>query len=87
MPKPTAVSYAWNHGVVLVAAAGNDATTTQIYPAANGEVIAVGATNRFDNLASFSSFGNIWVSMLAPGGKYSFHGPGVCLCVLRRYPG
>jgi len=65
--ETTAVRYAWNHGVVLVAAAGNDGTTTQIYPAANGEVIAVGATNRFDNLASFSSFGSDWVSMLAPG--------------------
>ena len=65
--ETTAVSYAWNHGVVLVAAAGNDGTTTQIYPAANGEVIAVGATNRFDNLAFFSSFGSDWVSMLAPG--------------------
>ena len=67
--ETAAVSYAWDHGVVLVAAAGNDATTTQIYPAANNEVIAVGATNRYDNLASFSSFGNTWVSMLAPGEK------------------
>ena len=65
--ETTAVNYAWNHGVVLVAAAGNDASTTKIYPAANNEVIAVGATNRFDNLASFSSFGSDWVSMLAPG--------------------
>jgi len=65
--ETTAVNYAWNHGVVLVAATGNDATTTQIYPAANDEVIAVGAINRFDNLASFSSFGSGWVSMLAPG--------------------
>jgi len=65
--ETAAVTYAWNQGVVLVAAAGNDATTTQIYPAANNEVIAVGATNRFDNLASFSSFGSDWVSMLAPG--------------------
>jgi subtilisin family serine protease len=62
-----AVTYAWNHGVVLVAAAGNDGVMTQIYPAANDEVIAVGATNYYDNLASFSTFGNTWVSMLAPG--------------------
>jgi len=62
------VNYAWNHGVVLVAAAGNDGdNTTQIYPAANGEVIAVGATDRFDNLASFSNFNNSWISMMAPG--------------------
>jgi subtilisin family serine protease len=67
--ETAAVTYAWNQGVVLVAAAGNSGNTTQIYPAANSEVIAVGATNRYDNLASFSTFGNTWVSMLAPGEK------------------
>jgi thermitase len=67
--ETAAVSYAWNHGVVLVAAAGNDSNTAKVYPAANDEVIAVAATNRYDNLASFSSFGNDWVSMLAPGEK------------------
>jgi thermitase len=65
--ETAAVTYAWDHGVVLVAAAGNDGNTTQIYPAADNEVIAVGATNFYDNLASFSNFGNGWVSMLAPG--------------------
>jgi subtilisin family serine protease len=65
--ETAAVSYAWDRGVVLVAAAGNDGDTTQTYPAADTEVIAVGATNRYDNLASFSSFGSGWVSMLAPG--------------------
>ena len=68
-----AVVYAWNHGVVLVAAAGNGGSedppdpTRLVYPAANDEVIAVAATDRFDNLASFSTFGNSWVSMMAPG--------------------
>jgi thermitase len=65
--ETAAVAYAWNHGAVLVAAAGNDGNTTQIYPAANAEVIAVGATNYYDNLAYFSNFGNSWVSVLAPG--------------------
>jgi len=66
--ETAAVNYAWNHGVVMVAAAGNDGdNTTRIYPAANSEVIAVGATDRFDNLASFSNFGSDWVSILAPG--------------------
>ncbi|MGD2055631.1 MAG: S8 family serine peptidase [Gammaproteobacteria bacterium] len=68
-----AVVYAWNHGVVLVAAAGNGGSedppdpTRLVYPAANDEVIAVAATDRFDNLASFSTFGSSWVSMMAPG--------------------
>jgi subtilisin family serine protease len=62
-----AIAYAWSQGVVLVAAAGNNGDTTPLYPAANNEVIAVAATNRFDDKAGFSSFGNSWVSMMAPG--------------------
>ena len=65
--ETTAIAYAWGKGTVLVAAAGNDANTTTVYPAANSNVIAVAATNRYDNLAAFSTFGNSWVSMLAPG--------------------
>ncbi|MDH5513960.1 MAG: S8 family serine peptidase [Gammaproteobacteria bacterium] len=65
--ETAAIAYAWSQGVVIVAAAGNDANTTQLYPAAYNEVIAVAATDRYDNLASFSSFGNSWVSMMAPG--------------------
>lgn len=62
-----AVTYAWSKNVVLVAAAGNNSNTTLSYPAAYPEVIAVAATNSDDNLASFSSFGNDWVSVAAPG--------------------
>ena len=65
-----AVEYAWNQGVVLVAAAGNDGDKVKVFPAANDEVIAVGATDHSDNLASFSTYSDPsdpWVSMLAPG--------------------
>ena len=68
--ETAAIAYAWNQGVVLVAAAGNDGNTTRFYPAANEDVIAVGATNHSDNLASFSTFSvpsDHWVSLLAPG--------------------
>ncbi len=68
--ETVAIDYAWSQGVVLVAAAGNDSDTSRVYPAANDNVIAVGATNHVDNLASFSSFsvpGDHWVSLLAPG--------------------
>ena len=65
--ESAAIAYAWSQGVVIVAAAGNDSDTTQLYPAAYNEVIAVAASDRFDNLASFSTFGNTWVSMIAPG--------------------
>jgi len=68
--ETAAISYAWSRGVVLVAAAGNDNNTTRLYPAANDEVIAVGATDHIDDRASFSTFsvpGDHWVSLLAPG--------------------
>lgn len=61
-----AVNDAWGRGVVLVAAAGNNNSSTLVYPAAYANVIAVGATDRNDARASFSSFGP-WVDVAAPG--------------------
>jgi len=61
-----AVNYAWSQGVVIVAGAGNGYSTAELYPAAYNNVIAVAATDYFDNLAYFSTFGD-WVSVLAPG--------------------
>ncbi|NQE53422.1 Tk-subtilisin [ANME-1 cluster archaeon GoMg3.2] len=57
---------AWNNGVLLVAAAGNEEGSPVIYPAAYSSVIAVSATNSDDNLASFSSTGPE-VELAAPG--------------------
>ena len=62
----TAVDYAWNNGVVLVAGAGNSYTQDVLYPAAFTNVIGVGSTDFHDNLSAFSTFGP-WVSVLAPG--------------------
>lgn len=62
-----AIKYAWSRGVVLVAAAGNDYATTRHYPAAFPEVISVAATDRYDNLAYFSTFGSDWITVAAPG--------------------
>jgi len=61
-----AVNYAWNQGSVIIAGAGNGYSTELLYPAGFANVISVGATDYFDNLAYFSSFGN-GVSVLAPG--------------------
>ncbi len=61
-----AVDYAWSRGVVVVAAAGNSASSTLSYPAAYPSAIAVSATNSSDGLASFSSYGS-WVDLSAPG--------------------
>jgi parallel beta-helix repeat protein len=61
-----AVQYAYDHGVLLVAAAGNDGNTYLNYPAAYDEVIAVSATDPDDNVATFSSYG-VWIELAAPG--------------------
>jgi thermitase len=62
----SAVNYAWNKGVVVVAAAGNDGNSTPCYPAYYTNCIAVAATDWCDNLASWSNRGD-WVDVAAPG--------------------
>jgi subtilisin family serine protease len=62
----SAVDYAWNKGALVIACAGNQATTAMQYPAACNRVIAVGATDSNDALASFSNRGT-WVDLVAPG--------------------
>jgi len=61
-----AVKYAYDNGVLLVAAAGNDNITLKSYPAAYEEVIAVAATDQNDMKAYFSNWGN-WIELAAPG--------------------
>ncbi len=64
-----AVNYATAREVVVVSAAGNLAAGDPVephYPAACDGVIAVGATDGSNNLASFSNYGN-WVDLVAPG--------------------
>ncbi|MBX5326204.1 MAG: S8 family serine peptidase [Candidatus Bathyarchaeia archaeon] len=61
-----ALKYAYDHNVLLVAAAGNAGSSTRLYPAAFDEVIAVTATDQNDKPASFTSYGD-WVELGAPG--------------------
>ena len=61
-----AVDYAWNKGVVLIAAAGNNGNNTPFYPAACNNVVAVSATNSSDVITSWSSYGS-YVDVSAPG--------------------
>jgi thermitase len=61
-----AVDYAWQRGVVVVAAAGNENTDEPFYPAAYDKVISVAATNQNDRKASFSNFGTT-IDVAAPG--------------------
>ncbi len=61
-----AVNYAYfDHGMVIVAAAGNSAAGVS-YPAAFPPVIAVGAVDYNDRLAYFSNFGPE-IDVVAPG--------------------
>jgi thermitase len=61
-----AVKYAYNHSVLIVAAAGNSGFAMKGWPAAYDEVVAVTATDSDDQLAFFSSYGD-WVELSAPG--------------------
>jgi subtilisin family serine protease len=64
-----AVAWANAKGALVVAAAGNEGTTTLQYPAAYSDVLAVGASDTRRSTtarASFSSYGN-WVDVSAPG--------------------
>jgi subtilisin family serine protease len=60
----TAVQYAANKGVLLVAAAGNDSGAPCAYPAAYSSVVCVVATDQDNKLASFSNIGG---ELAAPG--------------------
>ncbi len=67
-----AITVAGDVGVIFVAAAANDTNDNDSYPAApasypNDNIIAVAATDRGDQLASFSNYGQTSVDLAAPG--------------------
>jgi serine protease len=62
-----ALRYANRHGVLVVAAAGNEGSEVVPYPARARHVIAVGATTEHGCLASYSNDGR-GVTLVAPGG-------------------
>ncbi len=78
-PQPSAVlesavNEAWNAGVLLVASAGNvgqplgaPSVEDVLWPAAYSVVVAVGATDRFDNPTAYSRRGQA-LDLTAPGG-------------------
>lgn len=63
-----AVEYAYDKGVLIVAAAGNDGECTDCvgHPAAHPKTVAVSATSEDDSMASFTSTGPE-VDIAAPG--------------------
>jgi len=63
-----AISYANKAGVVLVAAAGNESTSSPVYPAAfSGAVVGIASTTNWDTRSSFSNYGTADAWIAAPG--------------------
>ncbi len=67
-----AIRDAYDHGIVFVAAAGNNGSNTDAspyYPMGYDvpNVVAVAATDHNDQLASFSNYGVVTVDLAAPG--------------------
>jgi subtilisin len=77
-----AINFATNHGVLVVAASGNDGfnlnnTNFINLPSSLDNVLSVGATGpigqkQFDHLASYSNIGRTGVDVFAPGGEDAF---------------
>ncbi|HXL03901.1 MAG TPA: S8 family serine peptidase [Bacillota bacterium] len=61
-----AIEYAYNKGVTMIAAAGNEGQGWLAYPARHSKVIAVGAIGPDLNRASWSNYGN-HIDVVAPG--------------------
>lgn len=61
-----AVAYAWQNGLLVVAAAGNDGNSWVEYPAGYAGAVSVAATDRNDHHARFSNT-NSDVEVAAPG--------------------
>jgi thermitase len=61
-----ALSYAWNKGAIIIAAAGNHGNQYPVYPAAYADVVSVTATREDNSLAPLSNYGE-WIDLAAPG--------------------
>lgn len=61
-----AIDRAWDAGILIIAAAGNNGVDETVYPAAYSKVISVGAIDREGTRASFSNYGAN-LDLMAPG--------------------
>jgi len=82
----SAIRYAHERGVVVVAAAGNEGTRTVAYPARAPYVISVGATTQHGCLADYSNDGP-QLTLVAPGGGSDADLPGDPNCSPNSPPG
>lgn len=62
----SAIDNAYNNGITVVTAAGNDGSSGKDYPGCLEHVINVGSINSSGSLSDFSNYGE-YVSMCAPG--------------------
>ena len=63
-----AIDYAYDKGVIIIAAAGNENRNSSSYPARYPKVISVSATDSAGNKAPYSNYG-AGVDISAPGGS------------------
>lgn len=61
-----AINYAFNKGVIVVAASGNDGISDLVYPASFPNVISVSAVTSTKAIASYSNYGSM-IDVAAPG--------------------
>ncbi|RBP02470.1 S8 family serine peptidase [Rossellomorea aquimaris] len=61
-----AIQYAYDNGVVVIAAAGNDNTSDSHYPSSYPNVISVASTTEYDTKSGFSNYGYD-IDIAAPG--------------------
>ncbi len=61
------INFAYDEGIYLTAAAGNDGTDSKHYPAAYDAVAAVSAVNHEKEKTDYSNYGD-WLDLTAPGG-------------------
>ena len=70
-----AIDYAWSHGVVVVAATGNDGSSIATFPAGDRGVVGVSSTDFNDALDAFEQ---LWTGHVPgrPGRRDRDHGDG-----------
>lgn len=61
-----AIRYAYSKGVTLIGSSGNTGVDENHYPSGYSEVISIGASDKWDTRASFSTYGST-LDLLAPG--------------------
>ena len=70
-----AVNYAYDRGVLVIAASGNDGSGNLRYPARYPVVVAVGSTNSLNQRSGYSNYGS-GLDLVAPGESIYSSDPG-----------